>query len=283
MIGTKAMFGLVFTIAGSVGVAHAMDLDASTVDAWREYVGRVRVQMQARLDAEQPFLWIDGSPDRATRVRNGEIVVAPLVGQGTLDVSQGLIHDWIGAAFFPNATIETLQAVVHDYDRYKQIYKPVVTDSKALACNTAEQEFSMVWHRRVLFVNVTMQSRYEEHDFSLGPRRGYSIVDATRVQQVEDYGRASEHVLPVDTGSGFIWRLHTIVRYEERDGGVYLEIRALALTRNIPPSLRWVVTPVVNHLSVNSLTTTLRQTREAVTDFRVAPEQLAMRERKRSQ
>ena len=140
----------------------------------------------------------------------------------------------------------------------------------------------MTWQRRVLFVNVAMQGRYEASDFSAGPRRGYTIVDAARVQQIEDYGHPSQHLLPPGTGSGFIWRLHSIARYEERDGGVYLEIRAMALTRNIPPSLRWLVAPVVNHLSVNSLTTTLRQTRQAVQKSQLRPGQLAMSGQKHS-
>jgi hypothetical protein len=55
-----------------------------------------------------------------------------------------------------------------------------------------------------------------------------------------------------------------MARYEERDGGVYLELEAMALTRDIPGSLAWMVKPVVNHLSINSLTTTLRQTRDVV-------------------
>jgi len=45
---------------------------------------------------------------------------------------------------------------------------------------------------------------------------------------------------------------------------VYLELEAMALTRDIPASLAWVIAPAVSHLSINSLTTTLRQTRDAV-------------------
>jgi hypothetical protein len=41
-------------------------------------------------------------------------------------------------------------------------------------------------------------------------------------------------------------------------------LEAFALTRDIPPSLRWLVSPVVNHLSINSLAMTLQQTRQAV-------------------
>src|SRR5437879_1811447 len=81
---------------------------------------------------------------------------------------------------------------------------------------------------------------------------------------------------PPGTGSGFIWRLHSIARYEERDGGVYLELEAIALTREIPASLRWLVNPVVNHLSTNSLTTTLRQTRDSVNSLPADPERISL-------
>jgi len=195
--------------------------------------------------------------------------VAPLVRHGTQSVPDGLIHDWIGAVFIPNATVGSLLAVLHDYDRYKDIYKPAVTDSKSLEFNAADQDFSMTWQRHVLFVNAAMQGQYRAHDIAIDSRRGYGVVDATRIQEIEDYGRPSERLLPADAGAGFIWRIRSISRYLERDGGVYLEIEAIALTRDIPSSLRWLVSPVVNHLSVNSLTTTLSQTREAVGSQRV--------------
>ncbi|MFL6449967.1 MAG: hypothetical protein ACJ746_20135 [Bryobacteraceae bacterium] len=57
------------------------------------------IRMHTRLDADEPFMWIDESRDRTLRVRQGEIVVMPIVGQGTRDVSDGLIHGWIGGVF----------------------------------------------------------------------------------------------------------------------------------------------------------------------------------------
>jgi hypothetical protein len=225
--------------------------------------------LQARLDSGKPFLWVDEAADRQLRVRRGEVVVTPLVRHGTQSVPNGLIHDWIGAVFIPNATLGSLLAVLRDYDRYKDIYKPAVTDSKCLEFNAADQDFSMTWQRHVLFVNAAMQAQYRAHEVAIDSRRGYGVANATRIQQIEDYGRPSEHLLPADTGSGFIWRIRSISRYLERDGGVYLEIEAIALTRDVPSSLRWMVSPVVNHLSINSLTTTLSQTREAVGSQRV--------------
>ena len=274
---SKRFFSLAMVLSVVAARASAAELQSATVDAWQQYLRAADVRLQARLDSGKPFLWVDEAADRQLRVRRGEVVVAPLARHGTQSVPNGLIHDWIGAVFIPNATLGSLLAVLRDYDRYKDVYKPAVTDSKCLEFNTADQDFSMTWQRHVLFVNAAMQARYRAHEIAIDSRRGYGVANATRIQQIEDYGRPSEHLLPADTGSGFIWRIRSISRYLERDGGVYLEIEAIALTRDIPSSLRWMVSPVVNHLSINSLTTTLSQTREAVGSQRVT---LAMKNRK---
>jgi len=121
----------------------------------------------------------------------------------------------------------------------------------------------MILRRHALFVNVVIQGRYRAHSSAVDSRRGYSVVNATRFQQIEHYRNPSQQLLPPDTGDGYIWRMHSIARYQERDGGVYLEVEAMALTRDIPASLRWLVTPVVNQVSISSITTTLSQTRQA--------------------
>ncbi len=61
-----------------------------------------------------------------------------------------------------------------------------------------------------------------------------------------------------------IWRLFGITRYLERDGGVYLEVEVIGLSRDIPASLRWLVEPIARRISRGSLSTSLRQTENAV-------------------
>ena len=246
----------------------AAELQSATLQAWNSYLDETGVRMEQRLASQNGFLWADESNDRAARVRRGEVVVLPVVGHGTEKVPNGLVHHWIGAVLVPGASIDDLWAVVHDYDNYKQLYRPAVRASRTLACTETEQEFQMVWQRHVVFVNAAMQGHYQARDVRVDARRGYSVVDATEIRQIEGYGHASQHLLAPDTGSGFVWRIRSLARYEERDGGVLLELEAIALTRDIPASLSWMVTPVVNHLSIDSLTTTLRQTREAVINTR---------------
>jgi hypothetical protein len=264
MRAAKMTLELTLFAVGIPGVLSAVQLQDETLRAWDDYIQKADSSMQTRLDGRQPFLWVDEEPDRRGRLKRGDILVAPFNGRGIQRVANGLIHDWIGAVFIPNATIQRLRAVVHDYDRYKEFYKPVVTDSKLLACTDADQKFSMVWQKRVLFVSAAIEGEYEAHDFAAGARRGYNIANTTRIQEIGDYRQTGEHLLPPGQGNGFVWRLHSIAKYEERDEGVYLELEAIALTRDIPPAIRWMVGPVVNRLSINSLATSLRETRYAV-------------------
>jgi hypothetical protein len=249
--------------AGTAQISRTADLQSATLDAWNAYLEKTQ-NFEERTAGDHPFLWLEESPDRVARVRRGEVVFAPVVGHGTATVPHGLIHDWIGAIFIPGATLDDLWAVIHDYDDYAHLYKPVVKSSRTLACADTSQEFQMVWHRKVLFVSAALDGRYQARDVVLDPHRGYNVAEAVEIREIQRYGRNDERLLPPDTGNGFIWRIRSITRYEERDGGVYLELQAMALTRNIPASVAWIVNPVVNHLSITSLTVTLRQTRDAV-------------------
>jgi hypothetical protein len=275
MQAARITIGLTLLAVSSPGLLSAIVLEPDTLKAWEEYIRNADSRMQTRLDGHGRFLWTDEAPDRCGRLQRGEVLVSPVTGRGTQSVAGGLIHDWLGAVFIPNATLESLLAVVHDYGRYKEFYKPVVADSKVVACTETDQKFSMVWQHRVLLINAAIEGQYHARDFAIDARRGYNIANTTQVQEIESYGRSGEYLLPPGQGSGFIWGLHSIARYEQRDGGVYLELEAIALTRTIPSSLRWLVSPVVNHLSINSLVTSLRETREAVILLPQYPERIA--------
>jgi len=49
--------------------------------------------MQQRIRGHAAFLWMDESPERAERVWCGEIVIAPVMGHGTQEGANGLVHD----------------------------------------------------------------------------------------------------------------------------------------------------------------------------------------------
>jgi hypothetical protein len=92
------------------------------------------------------------------------------------------------------------------------------------------------------------------------------IVVAPLFNAPHQQGSPSEdgQALPEGEGNGIIWRLLAITRFLERDGGVYVELEAMGLTRCIPPSFRWFVEPIVRRVSRDSLLTSLEQTGKAV-------------------
>jgi hypothetical protein len=244
------------------------ELQPETLAAWNHYIEQAMTRMNSRLDAGSHFLWVDEEPDRARRVRSGEILVAPVNGSGRDEVPKGLVHDWIGAAFFPDTTIEKVFATMDEYACYKDFYKPTVIDSKLLSRDGAESRFSMRWLKKAFFVTAVMDADYKASYLRRNEKSRYGFVWSTRIQDVVNYGQPSELKLAAGTGSGFIWRLFSISRFEERDGGVHVELEAMALSRCVPAGLAWLVNPVVSRLSRSSLVTFLSQTREAVRSLR---------------
>jgi hypothetical protein len=54
-------------------------------------------------------------------------------------------------------------------------------------------------------------------------------------------------VFPPDQGPGYIWRLYSLTKFEESDGGVYIELEVLGLSRDVPLMLRWLVEPLLEN------------------------------------
>ena len=212
--------------------------------------------MEDRLDGRSPFLWVDEGPDRSRRARQGEILASPGGTNSPEQVPYGLIHDWVGAVFIPNATIGDVVPI-------PEMYRPVVIDAKLLDCAGKHRKFSMVLMRKVLFVTAAVDGDFEMQDIELDKRRWYGVSYSTRVQEIQNFGQADERSLPPDQGSGYLWRMYGFTRFEERDGGVYAGVEAIGLTRDIPLGVRWLAKPVVEPLPRNSVVTSLQDTRDA--------------------
>ncbi len=242
----------------------AASLEPITLKAWEDYVQSANARMEQRLSPGKTFLWVDEAPDRLARVRAGAVVVSPIGTQNPKRVPSGLIHDWIGAAFIPDVTLADVLQVVRDYARYKELYKPTVADSSLIATSQAKDLFSMRLLYKSVFLKTALDTDYESGYIRVDERHGYGISRATRIQEIEEDGTPAQHDLQEGEGSGFIWRLFSIARYLERDGGVYIELEAIGLSRDIPASLRWIVEPIVRRVSRGSLSTSLQQTENAV-------------------
>jgi hypothetical protein len=243
---------------------NAASLEPTTSEVWDNYVESASKRMEQRLLPGNAFLWVDEPSDRLARVRTGEIVLSPVGSQVPKRVPSGLIHDWVGAVFIPNVTLKDVLQIARDYGRYKELYQPTVIASKAIATSEAKDRFSMVLISTSYLLKTALDADYESCYVHVDDRRAYSVTRTTRIQEIEEYGSPNQQVLREGEGNGIIWKLFSITRYFERDGGVYLEFEAIGLSRDIPASLRWIVEPLVRRISQTSLSTSLQQTAQAV-------------------
>jgi len=242
--------------------ANLVQLQPATLQAFEAYIREAEAAMEPTVGGEWPFLWSDSRPDVVQRIRKGAIV-AELWSQGPIAVPDGLIHDWIGAAFAPHATLPATLARVQNYDNHKNIFRPEVMDSKLLSHEGNDFRIFLRLLKKKI-ITVVLDTEHEVHYLPLDSARCFCRSYTTRIAEVDDAGTPKEKVSPPDTGYGFLWRLDSYWRFQERDGGVYIECRAISLTRDIPLGLKWVIEPIIRKLPRESLINTLKATRDTV-------------------
>jgi hypothetical protein len=178
-------------------------------------------------------------------------------------VPHGLIHDWLGVGFVPDAKITDILPVLRDYDHYKEFYRPRVIDSTSRGTDGTRDLFSMRLMNKSVVANTALDADCEVSYIRVDDQHWYGISNTTHIREIDKFGTPEERTFPEDRGTGLIWRLSSITRLEERDGGVYVELEAIALSRDIPAAFRLFVTPIVRRVSRDSLATSLHQTKVA--------------------
>jgi hypothetical protein len=253
----------------------AANLKPQTIAAFNRYVAVSEAEINSSLASlhgdPPPFLWVDRLPAAQrsadlAQLRAGQIVVARLA---TLDdgrsipVPGGMIHHWIGTIFIPGATLAQTLALVEDYNRHYEYYHPQVLASKILSRNGNDfRIYLRLYERKIL--TCVLDTRHEVHYEILGATRAWSRSRSTEIQQVADWRGRKEHDLPAGQDEGFLWRMNTYWRFEQRDGGTYVECQSISLTREIPTGLGWLVGPFVESIPRKSLAFTLGATRQAL-------------------
>jgi hypothetical protein len=239
--------------------AVAAELKPQTSAAFDEVIR----QTEQRLEQRKPFLWAEESPSRLQRVLDGALVVEPSGAKAIRPVPDGLVHDWTGAVFLPGVSLEKTLALVRDYDHHELYYKPEVVDARVLRHDGNDYLIFMRLLKKQI-ITVVLDTEHEVHYTQVDPKRWRSRSRTTKISEVEHPGKSDERVLPPGTGEGFLWRLNSYWRFEERNGGTVVECQAVSLSRDIPTGLGWLIEPVIRKLPRESLENTLRETRAAL-------------------
>lgn len=256
---------LVFTIGliALMGPAVAATLKPRTLAAWQSYVQQREAQIDKNRVNGRHFLWLDEDSSRRGKVRAGEVVVDDWVDGPSREIPEGMIQDWVGAVFVPGAIMSDALGLVQDYDNHKRFYGPEVVDSR-LRDREGDRfrVFLRLLKRKV--ITVVLNTDHDVRYFPVSASRVHSRSVATRIVEVDNPGEPGEREMPPGNDNGFMWRWNSYWRFEERDGGVYVECESISLSRSVPFGLNLMLEPILRSLPRESLEHTLVNTRKAI-------------------
>ena len=252
-------------------------MKTETQAAFDRYARLVESRNEAELKRNTSLLWIDGLPEAQrleayAGLKRGEVKVQKLEtleNEKPIECPGGMIHHWTGVVFIPQAKVEDVLGVLEDYDRHAVYYAPDVERSK-IESREGDHFLIFLRFRRHKVITVVLDTEHQVQYFHDAPGKAHSRSSAVRIAEVENAGKSDEREKAAGEDGGFMWRMETWWRMEQRDGGVYVQSEVASLTRDIPTGLGWMIKPFITGIPRESLTFTLQATRKAVESHRNA-------------
>src|ERR1700735_4592022 len=269
-IARKAVATLLAGLFSLSVSANAADLNPETIAAYKHYLQMTEANVDAELTRRDVYLWIDSlsasrRADDYAELRKGNLVIERLetLDNGkTLPVPGGLVHHWIGTIFIPGATLAQTLEFMQDYDHKQDYFRPDIQRSKILRRDGDDFLVNLRFYKKKVITTV-FDTDHQVHYHVVDSTHAWSRSHTTRIQEVDNPGESTERLEPQGHDRGFLWSMDTYWRFQEKDGGTYVECQSLSLTRDIPTGLGWMVGPFVTRVPRESLTFTLVTVRSA--------------------
>ncbi len=249
------LYGLLICLA-----ARAEPTPAATAE-FNAYTSRLQFRLAQQ--HRSPAAFLVPTPNSEARLRSGELIVEEITPSGGQPLSGALLHHWRGTAFAPGAHAADFERLMRDFSNYPQHFAPEVLQAKVLDHHDDRFQASMRVRQHHV-ITVVMDSTYNVDFGRLDSRHGYSISQSTQISEIAAAGTPGERTLNASKEHGFLWRLNTYWSYEERDGGLYMQVESVSLSRSIPRGLGWAVRPFVESVPRESLEFTLRSACTAI-------------------
>jgi hypothetical protein len=236
----------------------------AAIAAFNTYFGVVESRLAQQHRSQNGFLApVASGPENEMRLRRGELIVEKLTPATGAELPGAMLHHWRGTAFAPGAKAADFERLMKDFNAYPQHFSPQVVQAKILTQQGDHFQASMRVRQKHV-ITVVMDTSYDITFGRLDALHGYSISRSTRIAEIDSPGTSRERALNSGEEHGFLWRLNTYWSYEERDGGLYMQIESVSLTRSIPTGLGWAIGPFVESVPRESLEFTLRSTCNAL-------------------
>lgn len=210
--------------------------------------------------SRQTFL----APEDTAPLQQGELILEHLTQSPGKELPGALEHDWRGTAFVPGAKAADFVRLMQNFAAYPNLFAPQVLKARVLNHPADDYFLVLMRVRQKHVLTVVMDSTYDVTFARIDPQDGFSLSRSTKVAEIADAGAPSERALGPQQEHGFLWRLNSYWSYQERDGGLYMQIESLSLTRSIPSGLGWAIGPFVESVPRETLEFTLRSVRDAL-------------------
>ncbi len=242
---------VVALMCGAVGVAAAaagVEPSAGATAAFDGYVRSVEARSHGVKTGMSAVEW--------DQLRRGAVVVEAVSPAAGVAAPGAMVHHWRGTAFVAGAKAADFARVLKDFGAYPKVFAPEVLSAKVLSGSGDHVQMSMRVKQKHV-ITVVMDSTYDV-TFEQAAGRGSSVSRSMRIAEIAAPGTRDEHALSGADEHGFLWRQNTYWSYEERDGGLLMQIESVSLSRAIPHGLAWAVGPFVESVPKESLEFTLR-------------------------
>ena len=259
----QSPFLLAVLVFASVATCCPAEAPSPAATAWFDAYTRA---LEARLDqqrqAASDFVPGLANPAMLARLHKGKPIVEDRTPSNQR-ADGALLHDWRGTMFVPGATAADCERLLKDYSAYPKDYAPEIL-SAAVIGRHSNRYIVKIRLQQKHVITVVLDTTYDVVFRQLDAQHGYSMSRSTRVAEIADPGTPEEHALPVAEEHGFLWRVNVYWSWEQRDGGVYLRMETVTLTRAVPNGLGWLMGSYLKKAPRDSMEFTLRATRKVL-------------------
>ena len=236
----------------------------SAVAAFDTYVGGVESRLAQQHRSQDAFLAPKAlTPQSDVRLRRGEFIVEQMTPSAGESVSGAMLHHWRATAFVAGATSADLARLMKDFNDYPRRFSPQVLQARVIS-QYGDRLQVVMRVRQKHIISVVMDTSYDVVFGRLDDKHQFSLSRSTHISEIDSPGTSAERALGPSEEHGFLWRQNTYWSYEQQDGGLYIQIESVSLSRSIPSGLGWVVRPFVESVPRESLEFTLRSTCNAL-------------------
>jgi hypothetical protein len=245
-------------------VSLAAEPTPAALSAFDSYISTVESRLAQQHRSLNGFIApLSPAAQSEARLRQGELIVEQLTPSTPVDLPGAMLYHWRGTAFAPGSKAADFERLMKNFEAYPQYFSPQVLQSKILS-QQGDRFQVLMRVRQKHVITVVMDTTYDVTFARLDSLRGFSLSRSTQISEIESPGSNHERALSSTEEHGFLWRLYTYWTYEERDGGLYMQIESVSLTRSIPTGLGWAIGPFVKSVPRESLEFTLRSTCNAL-------------------